>query len=558
MKSVLPLLDRYAPESTVTWCDGRPVTAQVFCGAAAAVGSRLPPGPHAINLCEQAPNFLLTAAAAWMRGHTLVLPADRLAHTLDQLHGDFPDAYCLCDTQETADVVRARGFPVVDAAGAFDAPPLWPPPGIPATLVAACLHTSGSTGIPTRHVKSWAELVAGAATLAQAFGVPPASAALLGSVAPQHMFGFETTILFTLQSGSPLLPLRPALPSDLSNALHFAHALGRTDIWLFTTPLQLRAFHAVPRLDGLARVVTATMPLEPSLAQAIERDWAVPVEEIYGCTEGGMLAYRRPAQTEDFTAGSGIRFAVDAQGHTIVAGGHLSAPLPLSDHIEVVAEGTTTSAQRIRFLGRDDDLVKIAGKRASLAGLTSILQSLPGIDDGVFFLPAPTARRLCAAVVAPRLSAARVQSALAAVIDPAFLPRPLLFVDEIPRGAAHKASLASLREIAARMAEGRNEPAPQPSRMVLPAGDPVFAGHFPDRPIVPGVLILAHVQAQLARRGLRLCELRSAKFHATTGPGEVLEFHVTHSGRDVARFEVFRDSTLVADGACRVEHLAGT
>jgi len=327
---------------------------------------------------------------------------------------------------------------------------------------------------------------------------------------------------------------------------------------LFTTPLQLRAFHAVPRLDGLARVVTATMPLEPSLAQAIERDWAVPVEEIYGCTEGGMLAYRRPAQTDDFTAGSGIRFAVNAQGHTIVAGGHLSAPLPLSDHIEVVAEGTTTSAQRIRFLGRDDDLVKVAGKRASLAGLTSILQSLPGIDDGVFFLPAPTARRLCAAVVAPRLSAARVQSALAAVIDPAFMPRPLLFVDEIPRGAAHKASLASLREIAARMAEGRNEPAPQPSRMVLPAGDPVFAGHFPDRPIVPGVLILAHVQAQLARRGLRLCELRSAKFHATTGPGEVLEFHVTHSGRDVARFEVFRDSTLVADGACRVEHLAGT
>jgi len=47
-------------------------------------------------------------------------------------------------------------------------------------------------------------------------------------------------------------------------------------------------------------------------------------------------------------------------------------------------------------------------------------------------------RRLIALVVAPELTAPALMQALRERIDPVFLPRPLLFVDTLPRNAAGK------------------------------------------------------------------------------------------------------------------------
>jgi hypothetical protein len=54
---------------------------------------------------------------------------------------------------------------------------------------------------------------------------------------------------------------------------------------------------------------------------------------------------------------------------------YLPAPVPLADRIELLDAPTTS--RRIRLLGREDDLVKIGGKRASLAGLTATLRRCP-------------------------------------------------------------------------------------------------------------------------------------------------------------------------------------
>jgi acyl-coenzyme A synthetase/AMP-(fatty) acid ligase len=459
-----------------------------------------------------------------------------------------------------ADSARAIGLATFDIDGVPAAAPTWPPPEIPVDHVAANLHTSGSTGASTRHAKTWGELVHGAETLMRTFGSPEPDSGLLGTVAPQHMFGFETTILLALQSGAPLLPGSPSLPADLGRALREARELGRERVWLFTTPLQLRAFHAGRSVEGLARVITATMPLDRSLAQAVERDWHVPVEEIYGCTEGGMLACRRPTRGETFSAGTGLRFAIDAEDRATVAGGHLPTTVVLADRIELVEPISVSGPQQFRLLGREDDLVKIGGKRASLAGLTAALKSLPGMQDAVFFLPSPGARRLCAAVVAPYRSAADVQRSLAAVIDPAFHPRPLLVVEHLPRGAGQKVSLASLRGlVVAQHANGAaaiSDAAEFSARSIFRADDPVFAGHFPGRPIVPGVLLLEWVEAALAARGYRVRECRSVKFHATAGPEQALDVVIALSSPDVARFEVRRATTLIASGSCRCDAIS--
>jgi acyl-CoA synthetase (AMP-forming)/AMP-acid ligase II len=561
MSGTRSLLLGFARDAVVTWHGGQPVSAQGFCAAGATLGARLPGASHALNLCEQGPLFLLASAAAWGRGQTLVLPPDRLARTLERMRAQFADAYCLCDTREVARFAESQGMRAFEIQCADDARgDGWPPPEIPSSLIAAVLFTSGSTGEPRPHAKTWGELVDGAVTFVRAFGQPAAASAILGTVAPQHMFGFETTILLPLQSGTPLLPQRPALPADLRDALEVAQGFGRDTMWLMTTPLQLQAFHAAGGAGdaiGLARVVTATMPLDAKLARTIEADWNVVVEEIYGCTEGGMLAHRRPATTEWFTAANDIRFASDAQDVWTAKGGHLPAPIPLADRLDLAPAGDDFAAQRFTLRGRDDDVVKIAGKRASLTGLTEKLRAVAGVRDAAVFLATKDARRVSAAVVAPELNESQLKTAFATEIDPAFLPRRFLLLDFLPRGLSGKVSVAALREMMTDVrGGGADEAAPANSRVftdryAMPAEHPVLAGHFPGRPIVPGVVLLERVEALLAQHRLALRECAWVKFHAPLAPAERVTIRVEVAPDLTARFTIMRDVTLIVEGACR-------
>lgn len=87
----------------------------------------------------------------------------------------------------------------------------------------------------------------------------------------------------------------------------------------------------------------------------------------------------------------------------------------------------------------------------------------------------------------------------------------------------------------------------------IAADHPAFAGHFPDRPLLPGVLVLAEVlDAVLARPALaaRLGSrptLNAAKFLAPVPPGASLEITLTGEARSL-RFEVRHGDVLAASG----------
>jgi acyl-coenzyme A synthetase/AMP-(fatty) acid ligase len=112
-------------------------------------------------------------------------------------------------------------------------------------------------------------------------------------------------------------------------------------------------------------------------------------------------------------------------------------------------------AEHFLLRGRLADLVNIAGKRSSLSYLTHQLTSVTGVDDGVFFFPEELhpseagVTRVAAAVVAPGLDAARLIEALRQRIDAVFLPRPLLFVERLPRNSTGKLPREALRSLAA-------------------------------------------------------------------------------------------------------------
>ena len=77
---------------------------------------------------------------------------------------------------------------------------------------------------------------------------------------------------------------------------------------------------------------------------------------------------------------------------------------------------------------------------------------------------------------------------------------------------------------------------------------PVFPGHFPGHPIVPGVLLLDWAQAAIeAHLGLRVDALAEAKFHSPATPADLLELDFDVSATAV-RFEVRSAARKIASG----------
>jgi len=79
----------------------------------------------------------------------------------------------------------------------------------------------------------------------------------------------------------------------------------------------------------------------------------------------------------------------------------------------------------------------------------------------------------------------------------------------------------------------------------IDANHPVFAGHFPGKPIVPGVMLLDRAQQAIEQAsGLRMQGLAMAKFLSAAVPGDALVLE--HEG--AVRFTIRCGERVVASG----------
>jgi len=398
------------------------------------------------NLCSSRLSFLVTLLATLRNAGLMVLPPS----------GSDADIAAVLSAQPNTIVVgdaAPGGDPACESAirqGVYvDCRPEWKPDAASASdlawqpawdAVAVILHTSGSTGEPQPQAKTLRHLATGALLLgarldAEIEGGLRGVDHLVCSVPAQHMFGLECSVMLSLVHGTPVLDRRPLLPADVAAA--FADV--RRGAWV-ATPMHLRSLvQAGASLPGCAFAVVSTMPLGHALALQSEHLLAAPVLEIYGSTETGALAMRRTARETRWSPLGGVSLA-PVEGVTLGRGAHFASPVQLLDEIVVEASGAFT------LLGRQADLVKIAGRRASLAGLNLLLQDLPGLGDGVFYLP-PTGNpteRLCLIYSGPPLERAATRRWLRARLDPVFLPRDFIRLDRLPRSETGKLPLHSL------------------------------------------------------------------------------------------------------------------
>jgi 3-hydroxyacyl-[acyl-carrier-protein] dehydratase len=90
-------------------------------------------------------------------------------------------------------------------------------------------------------------------------------------------------------------------------------------------------------------------------------------------------------------------------------------------------------------------------------------------------------------------------------------------------------------------------------RLAIAVDHPAFDGHFPGRPLLPGVALLAEVLEALLDDAASACRLGpeprlgAAKFLAPVLPGARLELRFG-DGVQTLRFEVHEGTRLVASG----------
>ena len=523
-----PLLAGFLSGAPIGWRAQRAIPWEQFLGAAHAFAERLPRGGYCVNLCEDRLNFMLAYAAALLARCTSLLPQSRAPHALHELAEAYRGAIPVAD----GDVEEAL-WSQQSATAAI--------PSIAADQQAAILFTSGSTGAPQAHAKSWRSLVAASQAARLGVRLDP-GASLLVAVPPQHMWGFETSVMLPMQSGCAVHPGCPLLPGEIVETL----AKLPTPRWLVATPLHLRTcLAAEARPPALAGVLCATAELPRDLAAAVENDWRTPLFEIYGSTETGAMALRRPAHTERFETLGGIRLRAGA-GATIASEGQLDAPVALSDLLDLESEST------FALRGRTADLVKIGGKRASLAALNLELGRAPGVTDCAYLLR-DTDRgepRLCAFAIAQGIGVARILEHLRTRIDPVFLPRPLVLVDALPRNRTGKLTRESLAALAAQHGLAPAAATGAPWQQVEPS-HPALPFHFPGNPIVPGVWLLSLVEEAVRDRygeGVTVRGVPDAGFRNVLRPGESFRIELEKTGPDRIAFRVDSGVQRIADG----------
>jgi acyl-coenzyme A synthetase/AMP-(fatty) acid ligase len=444
-----PLVRGYGPRSVFAYREGRAVGIDEFLHDVWQLAAELPERRHVFNRCADRYRFAVGFSAALLRRQVTLLPPNETPDLIAQLVTRYPEVYCLSDRAGAPAGLKTVSFP--EPAGGGPAAPQVPV--VPEAHVAAVVFTSGSTGEPVPYCKTWGSLVRSALAEIDYLSVrAQPGMAVLGTVPPQHSYGLESTVLMVMQGGLALHARRPFFPADIRAELT---SLPRPRC-LVTTPAHLRVLLAEPEdLPPADVLLCATAPLSPQLAAWAEARFAAPLYEIYGCTEAGQVATRRTVETDEWRALPGVTLRTDSKG-TWVKGGHVETEVLLADVIEL--------RERARFLlhGRTADLVNIAGKRTSLAHLNYHLNSIEGVLDGVFVAPEEKGEavvRLMALVVAPGHTSETLMEALRQRIDPAFLPRPLCFVDVLPRNATGKVPRQSLNQIAAGLGSR-----PEPSR----------------------------------------------------------------------------------------------
>lgn len=418
MTEKFPILSLLLDSSIISYYQGQKINKKLFLQHINCVHSLLPNNQYCINLCEDRYLFLLLFVASISKKQTNLLPNSRANKELQRLNKKYPNSYQLGDddlihacfnSKAPKKTLLSEQYLLVDLEH-----------------VAVIVFTSGTTGTPKANHKTWQQLLANAQRVKQRFLFnTDKQHSLVATVPAQHMFGFETTIIYPLLCGVAVHSGRPFYPLDIQQALAEVPA---PRIFI-TIPLHLKnCTHISDPWPEIDFIISATAPMPKKVALDAEQGLSTQVMEIYGCSEIGAIA------TRQMTKNSSWQLLDDFNLVTEGAKNRIKAPtvnnyIDLPDQLEVI------NKTHFNLIARQSDMINIGGKRGSLGDLSKKLKMIKGVEDAVFILPDiddSKRLRLAAFAVSSIYNAQQLRQQLTHYVDAIFLPRPLVIVDKLP------------------------------------------------------------------------------------------------------------------------------
>ncbi|WP_413541344.1 AMP-binding protein [Gibbsiella quercinecans] len=309
------------------------------------------------------------------------------------------------------------------------------------------LFTSGSTGKPRQVSKPIRCLDEEARWLAAHWGERLRGCHVLASVTHQHLYGLTFCIWLPMSLGLSF-NCRQILYSE---QLVCQRQAGRYA--LISSPAFLRRLDLRLPAPPCQLIVSAGGVLPWEHAQNSAQWFGRAVDEIYGSTETGVLAWRsRERDEQTWRLFSGVTLRRDEQDHWWARSALIPAPegLKLDDKLVITACGG------VRICGRHDRIVKIEEKRISLSEIERRLLALPEIVDAAALQVVRPERSSIGVVLVlePAVQPADLgqlkyqwRHELLKWLEPVALPRFWRVVDVIPHNSQSKRAWPQIQEL---------------------------------------------------------------------------------------------------------------
>lgn len=480
---------------------------------------------------SDAVEFLCIVLVLWRMGKIPIIPANNLSTTLQSIAletgcfvGEFP---------KRANSIIDNPYKESDHIEA-----------VVSQQTALIMFTSGSSGAPTAIYKTFKQINAELAILEEHWGDALKRTVIVSTVSRHHMYGLPFCILWPLVAGraflnqeliylEQLLAIQDMAMTVISSPAHLEHIPDTLD-W--------------SKLKHSIRVIfSAGALLSEAAFKDCQRKTGVLVTEIYGSTETGAVAFRDQSVAAQWQPLNGIRIK-DSDGKLAI-----SSPAAIVGDWYVTEDLCEIDAHnQFALLGRTDKIIKVGGKRISVTALESRLKTHHWVKNVRIILLQNRKNRVGAVVQLTEEGNAQLVDQgklvmnrvltilLTEYVEKIAWPRYWRFVSQMPVNQQGKTTAQDLKvlfdnETRPRLPQILEKTTDEASgkyvvEFIVPHDLFYLEGHFPGRPILPGVVQISwaiHYFRELFGDPGDFLRLEVLKFQQVIQPGEKISLNMT-------------------------------